>query len=646
MEWSLFLLFLGVALALLTLARRRFPRYAKAGLALALLGAVVAAWALHTTTERRLRNRAEFAKHVPREGRPGGYVSSDKCQSCHPGEYASWHRSFHRTMTQYASPDSIKANFDDVDLELQGETYRLERRGDEFWAELPDPDWGHVAERGATSAASTTPARVWKRIGLLTGSHHMQVFWVPSRYGNTQYVFPFVWLLADRRWAPLHDTFLRDPKIAPTKHIWNVNCIKCHTTGPQPRPGSGGVLDTRAGEIGIACEACHGPAEEHVRLHQNPLRRATLHLRGETLTDIVNPRKLPAARSSQICGQCHGIKWITDPQGFLRDGFSYRPGMDLEESTPIVRPLRLDQQPWLREPLRRSPNFLPEHYWSDGEVRVSGREFSGLIDSACHEKGGLSCVSCHSLHSSDPNDQLARDMESNRACLRCHTDYESKLTAHTHHGASSSGSLCYNCHMPHTVYGLMKAIRTHKIDNPTVESSLTTGRPNACNLCHLDQTLAWSAKYLHDWYRQPLPRLGEDEQAIAASVLWALQGDAGQRALLAWHMGWDSATQASGQSWIVPYLAQLLVDPYSTVRYIAHRSLKRAPGFESFGFDFVGPSPARETARQRAFTLWQTSFKSDRTTEPTLIAPDGTLKRAVLDRLLARRDDRSMDLQE
>ncbi len=647
MEWPLFILFLAGAFALVVAVGKRRPRWAKRSLALTLLATIAAALAWNADTTRRTRAAAELAKSVPREGRPGGYVSSDKCQACHPGEYASWHRSFHRTMTQYASPVSIKANFDGVTLELRGETYRLQRRGDEFWVELPDPDWGRELKNPLTASAATKPPRVWKRLGLLTGSHHMQVFWVPSRHGNTQYVFPFVWLLADRRWAPLHDTFLRDPKLPPTLHVWNVNCLRCHSTGPQPRPEAGtGVFDTRTGEMGIACEACHGPAEEHVRLNQNPLHRVALRLGAKTESAIVNPSRLSAARSSQVCGQCHGIKWILNQPAFLREGFSFRPGLDLDQSTPIIRPSRLEQQPWLHGPLKAQPNFLAEHYWSDGEVRVSGREFNGLVDSACHEKGGLACVTCHSMHQSDPDDQLARDMGGNFACLQCHAQYRDRLTEHSHHAAGSTGSLCYNCHMPHTVYGLMKAIRTHKIASPTVQSSLQTGRPNACNLCHLDQTLAWTATYLHEWYRQPAPQLTDQQQSTAASVLWALKGDAGQRALIAWHMGWEPAKHASGDAWLAPYLAQLLTDPYSTVRYISHRSLRRLPGFTEFPYEFVAAGADREQARLRALNLWAAQEKTERRSNHILIAPDGTLLREPFERLLSERDDHSMDLQE
>src|ERR1700693_4269650 len=71
--------------------------------------------------------REKLAEILPREGRPDGYVSSKKCQACHPGEYSSWHRTFHRTMTQFASRQSVKGNFENQDLELDGENFSLHR---------------------------------------------------------------------------------------------------------------------------------------------------------------------------------------------------------------------------------------------------------------------------------------------------------------------------------------------------------------------------------------------------------------------------------------------------------------------------------------------------------------------------------------
>src|SRR5262249_53673421 len=151
--------------------------------------------------------------------------------------------------------------------------------------------------------------RVWKPITMLTGSHHMQAYWVPSRRGNIQFGFPFAWLIEDRRWAPRKDTFIRDPQAPSPIQIWNLNCIQCHSTGGQPgeHPDTK-VVNSRVGELGIACESCHGPAENHLEAGANPWRRYQLHWEKRGDPTMVNPARISAKRSSQICGQCHGIK--------------------------------------------------------------------------------------------------------------------------------------------------------------------------------------------------------------------------------------------------------------------------------------------------------------------------------------------------
>ena len=136
-----------------------------------------------------------------------------------------------------------------------------------------------------------------------------------------------------------------------------------------------------------------------------------------------------------------------------------------------------------------------------------------------------------------------------------------------------------NCHMPYTTYGLLKTIRSHQISNPSVQSTLATGRPNACNLCHLDKTLAWAADYLQRWYQTPLPALDDDQKSVASSVLTLLKGDAGQRAIVAQSLGWTPAQQASGSAWMAPYLALMEQDAYDAVRHIAARSRATLPRF-------------------------------------------------------------------
>ena len=50
-----------------------------------------------------------------------------------PGNYESWHASFHRTMTQVATPASLLEREGKLELALSGSDYKGERHGDKFF---------------------------------------------------------------------------------------------------------------------------------------------------------------------------------------------------------------------------------------------------------------------------------------------------------------------------------------------------------------------------------------------------------------------------------------------------------------------------------------------------------------------------------
>ena len=644
MEWVAFTLVVLAAAGLLL--RGTAPRQGGLLAGLLAVGALLGGatyWSL--ALSRPAQSNRQLADSTPRQGGPEGYVTSDSCKACHPKAYASWHQTFHRTMTQWASPESVVGDFHDVPLELAGKRFVMQRRGSEFGAEMEA-----TGALPSAVAGQVQGGRVWRRLGLLTGSHHMQVYWMQADDGNKQALFPFAWLIPEQRWVPFHNTFLRDPATPPVSQTWNLNCVRCHATAGQARPNNRTLrFESRAGEIGIACEACHGPAEDHVRRHRNVLERYAAHFSGSKEAALVNPAKLGSKASAQVCGQCHSIKWIPDRADYQQNGLRYRPGQELAKSAPIIQPTRLPEQPWLQETLKKDVTFLRDRYWSDGMVRVSGREYNGLVESPCFKRGELSCLSCHSMHNGQSSDdQLAPRMENNQACLQCHPAIGARLTEHTHHLAGSSGSLCYNCHMPHTTYGLLKSIRSHQIDSPSLKSTLGTGRPNACNLCHLDRTLGWTGEQLSRWFGQPSAPLSEEQRTVAASLLWLLEGDAGQRALIAWSMGWESAQQASGVDWLAPYLAEGMQDPYSAVRFIAGRSLKSlGPEFQSIPYDFVGAEGDRATAARQVVSRWEKRGSSNGSPpRPALLISEGHLQRERVETLLRQRSTLSMDLQE
>src|SRR5437588_5920798 len=140
----------------------------------------------------------------------------------------------------------------------------------------------------------------------------------------------------------------------------------------------------------------------------------------------------------------------------------------------------------------------------------------------------------------------------------------------------------------------------------------------------------------------PAPPLAPDDESVAASLVTLLKGDAGQRAIVAQSLGWAPAQRASGTSWMAPYLALLLDDPYDAVRYIALRSLITLPGFETFQFDFVAPPQTRAALRVRALQTWRDARASSsrRGDAALLFNPDGTFNAPAVDRLMRERNTR------
>lgn len=601
----------------------------------AVLAAVsISGWQWAEASDARITASA----HRPIAVHDQGYVSSDTCRSCHPNEYASWFGSYHRTMTQVATPASVHGDFANVVLNREP-FYRVDREGDQFifeTAELPEHNKRRLP------------------ISLVTGSHHMQIYWF--EIGETRKLgqLPFVYLTSDQRWVPRAAVFLEPPR--PMRRPdesgrWSQSCITCHTTQGQPRiDHDKGTFDTHVAEFGIACEACHGPAQAHVAKNSSPLARYRGHLSSGHDDTIVQPKRLNHRRSSEICSQCHSL-WQDHDQQALREwndhGFSYRPGQDASASRWLMQPSHKEQNPRVAEVVAQQPGYVLGQFWSDGMARVSGREFSGMIDSPCYVPGEMSCLSCHRMHQ-DPkdrrttaqwaNDQLDVGMDGDRACLQCHSKFENDLSVHTKHKAESSGSRCYNCHMPHTSYGLLKAMRSHRISSPSAEETLKTGRPNACNACHLDKSLGWTAAMLRERHGIASPPIEGDQADVPSSLLLALTGDAGQRALIAWALGWAPAHAASNPVFMPALLGVLMDDPYDAVRYIAGHSLRTLPNVDltTLNYDFVPRPDTRAPVAPRVASLQR----------PPLSAAEAERQRALFQRLLPGRNHRAVILLE
>lgn len=583
-----------------------------------------------------------------------GYVGSSTCRPCHPDQHDSWNASYHRTMTQTVSPETVIGDFDDLTLYFDGRAYDLYRIGDDYRVDLFDPDQVDRAValaqanqlEQAREMAAAIP-RVSRRILMSTGSHHYQVYWYASGRAKELYMLPFVYLKDEERWVPRVSVFLNPPNQVEPRKVWNRDCLPCHTTGGRAgyEPGGVGQPHTFLAEPGISCEACHGPAEDHAAVNRDPRRRYSQHLSGDPDDSVVQPLLLEGRRGSQVCGRCHSLHTQYDGESWAEtfvDGPRYRPGEELDDEIYVVQPETLAASPLMEQFASERPGMLDEWFWSDGMIRVVGREYNGLVASPCYQDQDFTCMSCHSIHNSDPNDQLRAGMDGDAACLGCHDNYGQDARRHTRHATGSAGSRCMNCHMPHTSYGLLKASRSHTISSPSVAAEISTGRPNACNLCHMNQTLQWTADHLQDWFGLEPPRLNETQRTVAAGPLWMLAGDAGLRAISAWNAGRPDTQAAAGSSWMAPALAPLLEDPYDAVRYVAGRAARTLPQLEGFEYDFLGSPKTRADAaavlRRRPATSGE--FAAG------LLDEDGEFDYGLIQRLVRQRDDRAVYIVE
>jgi hypothetical protein len=611
---------LSVALALAAVVTAtRGARRARVAMTVALAVAVAAGGLV---LRPRVAPARADSRALPKRTEQATYVGSAACRACHPSEYASFGRTFHRTMTQDATTRSVLAPLGGALAGLRddgGRIHRLEARGDEVWATLPDPD----------AEAPARAADVTRRVIIATGSHREQAYWVAGRREGELRLFPFVWLVRERRFVPRSDAFLVPPDAPMPRVRWNSNCIACHAVAGEPGHDPGrDAFDTRVAELGIACEACHGPGAEHVARHRDPVERYVQHASKRADPTIIQPRRLPPERSAAVCGQCHAYAFPRDEDAWWSSGYarSFRAGDTLTSSRVLLDPGALASSV-------RLDAAAESLFWPDGSIRVGGREYNGLVASPCYERGEgerkLTCLSCHSMHTGEPSAQIAPDRTGDRGCTQCHA----MSPAHSHHAAGSPGAACVACHMPRTSYALFSAIRSHRIDSPR-GGALTNGdKPNACNLCHLDKSLAWTSRLLGEWYGAKSATAPDD---VPEGARGALSGNAAVRVVVADAMGRPEAIQAGGATLAPQILAELLVDPYAAVRFVAARSLRALPGYADVDYDFLAPPDARARAHDDVLARFSRAHPAG----PGLLDP--TRLRA----LLAARDARAITIAE
>lgn len=541
-----------------------------------------------------------------------GYLESNDCRKCHETNYKTWQATFHRTMTQEAGPDSVLGDFDrNNTITYQGVRAEMIREDGRYWMKVTGAD-GHTQKL---------------EIVRTVGSRRIQQYL--TKTGDTWHRAPIAYDLMQKRWMHLNGSFFFPDGSDYNQHVaeWNVNCVFCHNVKAQPGlDWTNRTWNTEVAELGIACGACHGPAGEHAQLALSPVTRYEWKLRGENAParSVVHPARLDSDRSAMVCGHCHGQR-IPQPISRIRPmmsvGDPYDPGENLHE---FYKPIQ-------REDKVESFSYA-SRFWQDGSPRLTAYEYQGMTRSKCFTAGTpgkrITCISCHEVHGGDPRGQLTEEMKTNAACTQCHQQFASpvQLVDHTKHKAESAGSLCYNCHMPSIVYGIMTARRTHHIANPAPDETVRFGKPNACNQCHQDwsvnRTIAETQKLWPKGYAESKSGDARFDEPEGQRALFS--GDAVMRALTAAAM--FPATDANA-----PLLLEAMQDPYPIVRYFAANALAaQHPGLTKP--DYLAPVEVRNETLQTWYPFWPTARLRD--------------ARSARDRLSAQRTETDVEVGE
>ena len=507
------------------------------------------------------------------------YINSRKCIDCHAGHYASWARTYHSRMTQEARAGSVQGDFEtDNTFEYEGTTARMEHRNGSFFMTFTFPG-GRVESN---------------RIVRTVGSRRIEQYITEQNGQHTR--LPIAYDLTNRRWMNLNGSFFY-PDGKDYSHLsasWDPNCVFCHNVKAQPNLDlKSRLFNTEVGELGIACGACHGPAARHADEAASPFTRSAWRVSAGASKEIVNPRKLDAERSLMVCGHCHGQRipaQLDGIQQIMSQGDPYNSGDDLARFyQPVWRDTKVGEY------------SFANRFWANGSPRLTAYEYQGILRSACFIKGDrqnrITCLTCHSMHEGDPKGQIMPENRTNKPCLACHQEYETaaQLTKHTGHRAISEGSMCYNCHMPRVVYGVMSVHPTHEITvpDPRLTSSLLV--PNACNQCHLDRSVNWavteSKRLWPTRFAQALASL-DPQFDLPEGPRALFAGDALTRALMAEALAGGGPVRPDA-SWASAWLVEALQDNYAIVRFFAAGGLTMA-GTATIRPDYMNPRDCRE----------------------------------------------------
>ncbi|TNF96104.1 MAG: tetratricopeptide repeat protein [Gammaproteobacteria bacterium] len=396
--------------------------------------------------------------HASTEKTPA-FVTSKECKSCHEAQYKTWSGSHHHWAWRLPTAETVLGNFNNASFEHQGFTYRFQSKDGQYSIIADGPD-GKATRYPVIYTVGITP---------------LQQYLVETDKGRLQ-ALDVAWDTQRKRWYHLYPDL--DTSAGNGLHWsgsyknWNARCAECHATDYRKNYDPyNDSYNSQQSEIGVGCEACHGPGEAHLAWAKEPEtfksdKWHNVNAHGLLETYV----KGDASSEINLCAGCHSRR---EPLGAT--------------SPPVGN----DFNDYYHLALLRQGLYFP-----DGQIQDEVYVYGSFLQSRMHANG-VSCTNCHDAHSYELK------LQGNALCTQCHNPGGNPLfpslikanydtSEHHFHPDGSDGAVCKNCHMPEQYYMVVDGRRDHSFRIPRPDLSAKFNTTDPCVQCHKGKTSAWA----------------------------------------------------------------------------------------------------------------------------------------------------------